>query len=274
MSVVPIKSAKRVGLSKKTRFEVFKRDSFTCQYCGRSAPEVILRVDHINPVAGGGDNDMMNLITSCEPCNQGKGARKLDDHSVIQKQKAQLDELNQRREQLEMMLQWREALASLDVDYINAFEERFTDETGSTLTEVGRGKVKQWLKRFPLADMLDALDDALGTYFKGGDLDDSERHNELAGKAFSMVPRIINAKKRNADRPWMKELFYIRAIIRNRMHCNERVAIDLLERAYNLGAPTIDMQDWAKRAKNWTNWRDEMETWIEELEEVGDDEQD
>lgn len=42
---------KRKSLSKKTRFEVFKRDSFTCQYCGRSAPEVVLQVDHIKPVA-------------------------------------------------------------------------------------------------------------------------------------------------------------------------------------------------------------------------------
>ena len=42
--------AKRKGISKKTRFDVFKRDSFTCQYCGKSAPDVVLQVDHINPV--------------------------------------------------------------------------------------------------------------------------------------------------------------------------------------------------------------------------------
>ena len=57
--------AKRKTLSKKIRFEVFKRDSFTCQYCGRSAPDVILEVSGLNPVANGGDNDIMNLITSC-----------------------------------------------------------------------------------------------------------------------------------------------------------------------------------------------------------------
>ena len=71
--------AKRKTLSKKIRFEVFKRDSFTCQYCGRSAPDVILEVDHINPVANGGDNDIMNLITSCRDCNRGKGKTELSD---------------------------------------------------------------------------------------------------------------------------------------------------------------------------------------------------
>jgi 5-methylcytosine-specific restriction endonuclease McrA len=88
MSVHPIKSAKvkRPSISKRLRFEVFKRDSFTCQYCGKSAPEVVLHIDHISPVAGGGDSDIMNLITSCVSCNLGKGARQLDDRSVITKQ--------------------------------------------------------------------------------------------------------------------------------------------------------------------------------------------
>lgn len=256
----------RKPVPKTIRFEVFKRDSFTCQYCGRSAPEVILHIDHINPVAGGGDNDIMNLVTSCVECNLGKGAKALDDHSVITKQKAQLDELNKRREQLEMMLQWREALASLDEDYVGAFEQRFTDVTGSTLTDVGREKVKRWLKKTPLADLLDALDAGLDTYFKGGDPDDGERNNELAGKAFSMVPRIVNSKRLNEEKPWMKDLFYVRAIIRNRMYCNERIAIDLIEQAYHAGAHIDELKDWAKRARSWTNWRNEMETWIEELE--------
>ena len=46
--------AERKTISKKIRFEVFKRDSFTCQYCGRMAPYIVLEVDHINAVANGG----------------------------------------------------------------------------------------------------------------------------------------------------------------------------------------------------------------------------
>ena len=42
---------KRRGLSLKKRFEFFKRDKFTCQYCGKNAPDVILQVDHIEPVS-------------------------------------------------------------------------------------------------------------------------------------------------------------------------------------------------------------------------------
>lgn len=68
----------RKSLSKKIRFEIFKRDKFTCQYCGKQPPDIVLVVDHINPVALGGNNDEMNLITSCESCNQGKGAKALE----------------------------------------------------------------------------------------------------------------------------------------------------------------------------------------------------
>jgi len=43
-------------IPKRTRFEVLKRDRFRCQYCGASAPDALLHVDHIVPVAKGGDN--------------------------------------------------------------------------------------------------------------------------------------------------------------------------------------------------------------------------
>lgn len=68
----------RLGMSKKKRFEIFKRDRFTCQYCGASAPDVRLHVDHVKPVAEGGTNDPENLTTACEDCNSGKGAAPLE----------------------------------------------------------------------------------------------------------------------------------------------------------------------------------------------------
>lgn len=65
-------------ISKKIRFEVFKRDSFTCGYCGQKPPSVILEVDHIIPVSEGGIDEINNLITSCFDCNRGKGKNSLE----------------------------------------------------------------------------------------------------------------------------------------------------------------------------------------------------
>lgn len=68
---------KRSPISKRTRFEVFKRDQFTCQYCGAHPPNVLLEIDHIEAIANGGGNEIDNLVTACEPCNRGKSAVKL-----------------------------------------------------------------------------------------------------------------------------------------------------------------------------------------------------
>jgi 5-methylcytosine-specific restriction endonuclease McrA len=70
------------------RFEVFKRDHFTCQYCGAKAPDVALECDHVRPVFHDGQNAMENLTTACRDCNAGKGARRLDDRSRIRCQLA------------------------------------------------------------------------------------------------------------------------------------------------------------------------------------------
>ena len=57
----------------KLRFKILERDNFTCQYCGRKAPETILEIDHNYPESKGGTNKRNNLITSCRECNRGKG---------------------------------------------------------------------------------------------------------------------------------------------------------------------------------------------------------
>ncbi len=64
--------AKRESIPTRLRFKVLERDAYTCQYCGRSAPDVLLEVDHIVPVAEGGADDEGNLRASCGDCNRGK----------------------------------------------------------------------------------------------------------------------------------------------------------------------------------------------------------
>ena len=56
----------------KSRFNLLKKFNFTCQYCGRKAPEVKLEIDHIKPRAKGGLDDIDNLTVACRECNMGK----------------------------------------------------------------------------------------------------------------------------------------------------------------------------------------------------------
>lgn len=71
-----------MAVSKRLRYEILRRDSHTCRYCGASAPDVPLRVDHVTPVALGGGDEPNNLATSCEPCNSGKSSATVDSSVV------------------------------------------------------------------------------------------------------------------------------------------------------------------------------------------------
>tara|TARA_R110000765_G_scaffold265862_1_gene365332 strand:- start:5107 stop:5658 length:552 start_codon:yes stop_codon:yes gene_type:complete len=86
----------RKAISKGTRFKVFDRDGFTCQYCGQQPPDVTLHVDHIFPVSKGGTNDIDNLSTSCMDCNGGKGATPLTNDAGSER-----DRLRRAQEALE-----------------------------------------------------------------------------------------------------------------------------------------------------------------------------
>lgn len=71
-----------MAVSKRTRFEVFRRDNYTCRYC-RSATDA-LRVDHVTPLSLGGTDDPSNLVAACQDCNAGKAASSPDEATVAQ----------------------------------------------------------------------------------------------------------------------------------------------------------------------------------------------
>ena len=71
-----------MAVSKRLRYEILKRDDYTCRYCGAKAPNVELHVDHVMPEALGGTATAENLVTACEPCNSGKSSTSPSDELV------------------------------------------------------------------------------------------------------------------------------------------------------------------------------------------------
>lgn len=57
------------------RLDVFKRDGWTCTYCGTTGDARSLHCDHVIPSSKGGSNDIENLTTACGPCNVRKKDR-------------------------------------------------------------------------------------------------------------------------------------------------------------------------------------------------------
>lgn len=64
----------RKALPKRLRYEVLRRDNHACRYCGATAPDAKLTVDHVVPVVLGGRDQPDNLVAACVDCNAGKSA--------------------------------------------------------------------------------------------------------------------------------------------------------------------------------------------------------
>jgi hypothetical protein len=239
----------RKSLTKKTRFEVFKRDNFTCQYCGRKAPDVILEIDHIKPVKNGGNNDIINLITSCFECNRGKGGRELKDNSIVEKQRAQIEELNLRRQQLEMMLKWRDGLKKEEnakyTKVIKYYNKLWDD---SVLNKDGEKALNKLVDKFGIINVLDAIDVSYKKYNYSGD-NESDNFN----KVFNKLGGILYLKY-SPDH--IKKIAYIKGIVRNKFYINEKRASISLMKYYEDG---YDLDELINMLKNnefnhWTSF--------------------
>lgn len=74
-----------MAVSKRLRFEVFRRDGYRCYYCGTRGNETTgdgLTIDHVTPVALGGSDKADNLVSACGDCNYGKSSTPADAETV------------------------------------------------------------------------------------------------------------------------------------------------------------------------------------------------
>lgn len=133
-------------IGKTLRFEIFARDSFTCQYCGIRPPDVVLEVDHIHPVSKGGSDDSINLTTACFECNRGKRAKVITD--IAPRPDADLKYLQVMQEAAEVG-RYLKAQKKLDAAINTACDfliEQWQREIGSDVAE--EREIVRWIKRY------------------------------------------------------------------------------------------------------------------------------
>lgn len=243
--------AERKTLSKKIRFEVLKRDKFTCQYCGKSAPDVVLEIDHIKPVSKGGKNDIMNLVTSCKDCNRGKSNIELSDDSVVKRQQAQLQEMAERKEQLEMMLEWRESLNDFEEECVEAVNDIFCYQTNWGISEHGKKKVKKWIAEFSLIEVLDATETAIDYYYDGSE--------ESWNTAFNKISGICYVKRKQKNDPQLYYINYTLKSLKNKgFYLDESKVKMYIRKNVNTEEDFGIIKDTLKAARNWTDFRQKV----------------
>ena len=149
-------------VSKKSRFEVFKRDAFRCVYCGRTPPSVCLELDHIDPKVNGGSDDINNLVSACFDCNRGKGATPLgqapaslaENLEVLKEKELQVREYNKFLSAIEKRLQ-RNAQRINEI-----YQSRFPKWT--LAGHFINGSLRTFLKKLPLQEVEEAMHIACG----------------------------------------------------------------------------------------------------------------
>jgi hypothetical protein len=195
--------AVRMAISKTKRFEVFKRDLFTCQYCGRTAPNVVLVIDHIEPVAKGGTNDILNLITSCNDCNSGKSARRLSDSTIIEKQMAQLKEIQERRNQLSMLKTWKDECVKFDNEQLQVVVDQIESFYGYSVPDDGIAVIMKAIKKFGIEEVFEAVQVAIQNY-------------ELVSTASLKIYGICACNITQKEDPLKANILYARNVLKKR----------------------------------------------------------
>lgn len=161
-------------VSRKVRFNIFNRDGFKCQYCGRTPPAIVLELDHIIPKSQGGPDSIDNYITACFDCNRGKGKHRLgsipptinDNLEIIKEKRKQLKAFNRLIEQQEY-----EYEAGIQV--INEiFSNKFYDKVPTD--EFNRVSTRRFLSLLPIIKVEDAM--ALACSSKSDDPENALRY--------------------------------------------------------------------------------------------------
>jgi hypothetical protein len=255
---------KRKGLSKKTRFEVFKRDSFTCQYCGQKSPEVVLRVDHIDPVKHGGTNNILNLVTSCFDCNAGKGATPLSDKSTMEKQRKQLELLQERKEQMEMMFEWQKELFNLDDQETDRIAGYWAEKTGTPgLNDYGMREIRKHKRKFGFQRVMMAINIVVDQYCDFNE--DSTITRDSLCLAFSKIGGVCFCEEEKVKNPEASE---IRVLVYNLerkfdgCYFNKGWALSLLRNANRSGLSPDELRQICFDCDNWAEFRECMESII------------
>jgi hypothetical protein len=152
----------RKPIGKKMRFEVFKRDRFTCLYCGAKPPAVVLEVDHVVPVSKGGISQSHNLVTSCFDCNRGKRDSSLGDvpMPIVDQLQIQVELRLQVESYNKFLMKARGDRQRAAKRLVNYWNDQFEVEL---CENKGFGAIKSqtmatFLDRMPEAKIMDAID--------------------------------------------------------------------------------------------------------------------
>lgn len=146
-----------MAVSKRTRYEVLKRDNFTCRYC--RSTEGHLRVDHVTPTALGGTDNPDNLVAACHDCNAGKSSTAPDAPTVEDVKQVDILWAGAIKRAARVMASQRRK----EQAYLDAFHDSWMATERGRYTEADPDSVARlYVVGLPKSEMLYAIGVAIG----------------------------------------------------------------------------------------------------------------
>lgn len=181
-----------MSLSKRVRFEVFKRDRFTCAYCGQRPPDVVLEVDHVHPKCQGGSDEMDNLVTSCEGCNRGKAGKGLGDVAPAVDEMQRLAAMQEMAERASLLQKQRE-----EARQMRALEDEAVEDAMGWWNDIGgsddsgehgyRRSLKRFLKSLSPIEIHEAFESTGRMWDRKSHLTQAQAWRYFCGACWSMI---------------------------------------------------------------------------------------
>jgi hypothetical protein len=142
-----------MAVSKRLRFEVLRRDNHACRYCGASAPDAVLTVDHVIPVTLGGTDDPGNLAAACSVCNAGKSSSSPDAPLVD--------------DAAENALRWSKAMVLAHEAHRKPLRTRISDRAGFRENVWDRWTYRSGIKTLTV-DLPPGWENSIDRFFQAG----------------------------------------------------------------------------------------------------------
>lgn len=252
---------------KRIKFEVFEKDSFKCQSCGRGAPIVTLQLTRIQETQHN-DNwlDTAFLSTSCKDCEKKRSdsTDKSTRNGFIS-----IDELEERLQQLKMLINWRKGMLNIRKQQLAHLVNYWEHKIPSFVISNDQKKyILTYITKYSCEEIRSAMDMAADKFFVQST--DGTISNSSILNAFGKVPEICLKKSEIADIHESDGLQNVHERIKNNISgfFDSRRAMQWLNYARSWEVPIEELFQMASSIGSWTEFSLNIDKMVEKQKYV------
>ncbi|MBN1406916.1 MAG: hypothetical protein JW956_03965 [Calditrichaceae bacterium] len=247
---------------KRIKYEIFEKDSFKCQSCGMGAPVVTLQLIRIQDTLQNDKwLDTAFLSTSCKICEKKKSGA---DEKNMQNVFMSIDELEERLQQLKMLINWRKGMLNIRKQQLNKIIIYWEHKIAGFETSNAQKKyLAAYISKYSCDEIQSAMDMAIDKFIKYDDDGNLDQSSILT--AFSKIPEICQTKTEIINAHESDGLQRIHNQLKQTINgfFDPNRASQWLNYARSWEVPIDDLFKMASSVKSWTEFSIQVDKMVE-----------